>query len=109
MLGIATLRRADALPALRAAHAAWPPKLYWRQVGALAESPQDGPKPTIAAIAPVVLRVPEACALLRVSKWTLYELIRTGQLETIKIGSRRVVPVTAIQAFVERRRGQETA
>jgi excisionase family DNA binding protein len=108
MLGISTVRQ-PVVPALPRLPAAWWPRRYWRQLGIAAASPQDEPKPTIAAVVPVVVRVPEACALLRVSKWTLYELIRTGQLETIKIGSRRVVPVAAIQGFVERRRGQESA
>ncbi|MGH8902638.1 MAG: helix-turn-helix domain-containing protein [Egibacteraceae bacterium] len=58
---------------------------------------------------PAVLTVPEACAVLRISKWTLYQLIRSRQLITIKIGSRRVVPVTAIRALLERLSDEETA
>jgi excisionase family DNA binding protein len=44
----------------------------------------------------VVLTVDEAAARLRVSRWTLYNLIRSNQLRTVKIGRRRLVPVTAI-------------
>jgi excisionase family DNA binding protein len=61
------------------------------------------------AVAPVVLTVPEACAVLRISRWTLYELIRSRQLETVKIGSRRVVPMSAVHALLDRLRGGETA
>jgi excisionase family DNA binding protein len=61
------------------------------------------------ALVPVVLTVPEACAVLKISRWTLYQLIRTRQLETIKMGSRRCVPVSAIQALVERLRAEEAA
>ena len=40
--------------------------------------------------------VDEAAAWLRVSRWTVYNLIRSGQLQTIKIGRRRLVPATAL-------------
>jgi len=51
---------------------------------------------------PSVLTIQETCAVLRISKWTLYQLIRSRQLVTIKIGSRRVVPAAAIQALIDR-------
>lgn len=57
---------------------------------------------------PAMLTIQEACAALRVSKWTLYQLIRSRQLGTIKIGSRRVVPLRAIQALIERLQAEET-
>lgn len=44
----------------------------------------------------IVLTVDEAAARLRVSRWTLYNLIRSNQLRTIKIGRRRLVPASAI-------------
>jgi excisionase family DNA binding protein len=47
-----------------------------------------------------LLTVPEAAAALRVSKWTLYQLIRSRRLGTIKIGARRLVPTTALDAFL---------
>jgi excisionase family DNA binding protein len=48
-----------------------------------------------------LLTVPEACHSLRVSRWTLYRLIQSGQLDTVKIGTARRVPVAAIQKLVE--------
>jgi excisionase family DNA binding protein len=36
--------------------------------------------------------IDEAAAQLRVSRWSVYNLIRSGQLQTIKIGRRRLVP-----------------
>lgn len=56
-----------------------------------------------------LLTVPEACAALRVSKWTLYQLIRRRQLSTIKIGARRCVPVASVQALIERLRAEGSA
>jgi excisionase family DNA binding protein len=43
-----------------------------------------------------VFTIDEAAEQLRVSRWTLYNLIRTNQLRTIKIGRRRLVPASAI-------------
>jgi excisionase family DNA binding protein len=45
--------------------------------------------------------VDEAAARLRVSRWTVYNLIRSGQLHTIKIGRRRLVPPAALGECVE--------
>jgi excisionase family DNA binding protein len=47
-----------------------------------------------------LLTVPEAAARLRISKWMLYNLIRSGQLRSIKIGARRLVPVDAIDGML---------
>ncbi|MEW9549699.1 helix-turn-helix domain-containing protein [Nonomuraea sp. NPDC050783] len=44
----------------------------------------------------LVLTVDEAANRLRVSRWTLYTLIRSNQLRTIKIGRRRLVPADAL-------------
>lgn len=40
--------------------------------------------------------IDEAAAQLRVSRWSVYNLIRSGQLQTIKIGRRRLVPLDAL-------------
>ena len=45
--------------------------------------------------------IDEAAARLRVSRWTLYNLIRSGPLHTIKIGRRRLVPPAALDECVE--------
>lgn len=44
----------------------------------------------------LVLTVDEAAERLRVSRWTVYNLIRSNQLRTIKIGRRRLVPADAL-------------
>jgi excisionase family DNA binding protein len=43
-----------------------------------------------------VFTIDEAAEQLRVSRWSVYNLIRSGQLRTIKIGRRRLVPGSAI-------------
>ncbi len=47
-----------------------------------------------------LLTVLEAAAWLRVNKWTVYNLIRNGQLQTIKIGRRRLVSRAALATCV---------
>ncbi|MFF5264357.1 helix-turn-helix domain-containing protein [Actinomadura viridis] len=49
----------------------------------------------------LVLTVDEAAERLRVSRWTLYNLIRSNQLRTIKIGRRRLVPVNALAEYLD--------
>jgi excisionase family DNA binding protein len=41
-----------------------------------------------------------AAAALRLSRSVLYELIRSGQLRTVKQGRRRLVPVSALAEYV---------
>ncbi|MFF3437784.1 helix-turn-helix domain-containing protein [Streptosporangium sp. NPDC002721] len=48
-----------------------------------------------------VLSVEEAAEQLRVSRWTLYKFIRSGQLKSFKAGRRRLVPVSAITELVD--------
>jgi excisionase family DNA binding protein len=56
---------------------------------------------------PLVLTITEACIKLRISRWSLYQLIHTRQLATIKIGRRRVIPVAAIHEFIDRVRDED--
>jgi excisionase family DNA binding protein len=50
----------------------------------------------------VLLTVREAYLRLRISKWKLYDLIRSHHLPSIQIGRRRFVPVDALRAYVQR-------
>lgn len=58
---------------------------------------------------PRLLTVEEACRKLRVSRWSLYQLIRANQLATVRIGRRRLVAESAIDRFIEERERQEAA
>jgi excisionase family DNA binding protein len=49
----------------------------------------------------LLYRVDEAAVALRLSRSVLYELIRTGQLRTVKAGRRRLVPVAALDEYVD--------
>ncbi len=52
------------------------------------------------AVVPVLYDVDEAAEALRLSRSLLYELIRSGQLRTVKAGRRRLVPVSALAEYV---------
>jgi len=59
------------------------------------------PRLTVTSeVVPVLYRVDEAAAALRLSRSSVYELIRSGQLRTVKQGRRRLVPVTALAEYV---------
>ncbi|GLY78472.1 helix-turn-helix domain-containing protein [Actinoallomurus iriomotensis] len=51
---------------------------------------------------PAVLTVDEAAERLRVSRWTVYNLIRSNQLRTVKIGRRRLITAAAITECLDR-------
>lgn len=46
-------------------------------------------------------RVDEAAEALQLSRSLIYELIRSGQLRSVKAGRRRLVPVEALTEYVE--------
>lgn len=54
----------------------------------------------------LLLDVDEARELLGVGRSTLYELLATGSIESVKIGRARRVPVDAIQDYVARLRSE---
>ena len=47
-----------------------------------------------------LLTVPEVMTRLKVSRSTLYGLIRTGELQSVKVGRSRRFPPSAVRAFV---------
>jgi excisionase family DNA binding protein len=54
----------------------------------------------VADVPAVLYGVEEAAAALRLSRSVLYELIRSGQLRTVKQGRRRLLPVPALAEYV---------
>ncbi|MEV4127478.1 helix-turn-helix domain-containing protein [Nocardia sp. NPDC049707] len=47
-------------------------------------------------------QIPTACERLGIGRSLLFDLIRTGQLNSVKVGKRRLIPETAIVEFIER-------
>ena len=52
-------------------------------------------------VASNLLTLTEACTRLRISKWSIYKLIHERELITVKIGTRRFVPVSEVDRFTE--------
>ena len=50
---------------------------------------------------PAVLTVPEAAALLRVGKNTMYLAIQRGDVPSLKLGRRVLVPRDALQRLLQ--------
>jgi excisionase family DNA binding protein len=51
--------------------------------------------------APLLLTVPEACEALRISRWSLYQLINKRRLKTVRIDRRRLIAPADLTALVE--------
>lgn len=47
------------------------------------------------------LGVEDAARILKVGRSTVYDLIRSGRLRSIKIGRRRLVPRSALDALID--------
>jgi excisionase family DNA binding protein len=56
---------------------------------------------------PRLLTVPEAAKELRISNWLIYELIRSKQLKTFKIGTRRIIASEDINNFINKSKENE--
>ena len=54
---------------------------------------------------PNLLTIPEAAEQLRISRWTVYQLIRNGELKTLTIASRRFVASDDMEKFINERKG----
>ena len=51
-----------------------------------------------------LLTVEEAARELRISKWTIYQLIRSEELKTLTIASRGLVASDDLKDFIDKRR-----
>ena len=53
--------------------------------------------------------ISEACQQIGVGRSKLFELIAAGEIETVKIGRRTLVPQAALVAYVDKLRSREVA
>jgi excisionase family DNA binding protein len=44
--------------------------------------------------------VPEAAAQLGIGRSTLYELVRKGELDVVRIGSRTLIPASSLERYI---------
>ncbi|MGN6621618.1 MAG: helix-turn-helix domain-containing protein [Sphingomonas sp.] len=50
----------------------------------------------------ITLRIPDACRATGIGRSKLYELIKLGEIETVKIGRITLIPVTSIERLIAR-------
>ena len=53
---------------------------------------------------PIAVRPAEAAKALGLSRTALYSILSTGELESIKVGTSRLIPVSALRKFVDEQR-----
>nr|WP_137752905.1 helix-turn-helix domain-containing protein [Sphingopyxis sp. L1A2A] len=54
--------------------------------------------------APIAMRVPDACRFIGLGRSTLYVLVATGEIETVKVGAATLVLTESLCALIDRRR-----
>ncbi len=53
---------------------------------------------------PISVRIPEAVRLTGLSRSRLYELMKSGEVEFVKVGSSTLILVESLRAFIQSRR-----
>ena len=54
---------------------------------------------------PLTIRIKDACRITGIGRSKLFELIKVGEIQTIKVGAITLVPMDSLAGFVDRRRG----
>lgn len=69
----------------------------------MSEQPQQEQLQLEAAIEPLLVKVEEAARILCLSRSTIYELMDSGELPSVRHSAARRIPVAALRAWVARR------
>jgi excisionase family DNA binding protein len=69
--------------------------------------PPNNPFNTADDRPPTLLTIPETCDILRISRWSVYQLINKGRLKTIRIDRRRLIVSADLTALIEELREEE--
>lgn len=72
-----------------------------RQTAAHELAGAASPNPRIDVIEPLALSPAQAARALSLSRPSLYGLLNSGQLRSVRVGSRRLIPVAALRALLE--------
>jgi len=70
--------------------------------GPSGESPQQSEAAARLRDQPPVLTIGEAATLLRIGRNSAYEAARRGEIPTIRLGRRLLVPLAALERLLER-------
>lgn len=58
-----------------------------------------GPAETDAPV--LLLRVEEAARCLGIARTLMYELVRTGEVQSVRVGRLRRIPVASLQTYID--------
>lgn len=61
-------------------------------------------EPKRPAVAPITMRISDACQFTGLGRSTLYLLIASGEIEVIKVGAATLVTTESLRSLIERRR-----
>lgn len=62
-------------------------------------------QPQASSLAPISVRIPEARRLTGLSRSRLYELMKSRDIEFVKVGASTLILVESLKSFIESRRG----
>ena len=57
----------------------------------------------------LLLRVEEAASKLGIARTMMYQLVRTGEVESVRVGRLRRIPVACLEEYVEDLRTRPTS
>jgi hypothetical protein len=57
-----------------------------------------------SALQPLAVRVPDAVKMTGIGRSKLYELIKEGAIDVVKIGAITIIPVASLEALLEKNR-----
>jgi excisionase family DNA binding protein len=77
--------------------------------GASADSAHAGVEGDPAGLGPLVLTIDEAAERLRIRHSLMSALVRSGEVESVRIGRLRRIPADALAAYVRALRDRATA
>jgi excisionase family DNA binding protein len=63
--------------------------------------PAKGHENEIAVLEPLTVRIATAVQLTGISRSRLYELIETGELETVKVGRSTLIPYRSLKSLTK--------
>lgn len=69
-----------------------------------AHVPTSDPAPNADGVLPLTVRIPVAVRMTGIGRSKLYELIASGDIQVVKIGSSTLIPVASLQALIARHR-----
>jgi excisionase family DNA binding protein len=55
---------------------------------------------------PLAHQIDAACARIGISRTLIYDLLRAGELRSIKVGARTLIPESELQALIAKRMAQ---